>query len=116
MDPLNSEIPLGQTRSGHVKIRAVAVNSRLPRSKQEFPDFEITMDYKTRFGEETKVLYMLLGFESEEHRRDRKVGLILSANPDGTYNRIGQFRSSKSLDALPFEENDSCDRRTLTLV
>ena len=116
VDPLNSEAPLGQIRSGHLKIRAVAVNSRLPRSKQKFSDFEITMDYKTQFGEETDVLYILLGFENEESWRRRMVGLVLSGNPDGTYSRIGQFRSSRTLDAMPVEKNDTCHRRTLTLV
>lgn len=113
MDPSSSEAPLGQVRSGYLKIRTLTVESGHPRPDQDFPDFEIIVDYKIRFEDEAKVLYMLLGFEDE---RDRKVGLVLSANSDGSYSRIGQFRSSKTLDKIPVEENGPWDKRTLTLV
>lgn len=117
LDPLSSEAPLGQLRGGYLRIRALAVESSIPRKKQEFPDFEITVDYRKQFGEKSKALYILLGFECEWARvTENQIGLVLSENRDGTYTRIGQFTTSKTLEAMPAEDEKHCERRIFTII
>jgi hypothetical protein len=118
--PLSSEAPMGQLCSGYLKIRALAVESMVGK-KKEFPGFEVTMDYRTQPGGKSKVLYTLLGFEREyesswEGVPEKKIGLVLSKNENGTYTRIGQFTTSKPLETMPTEDKESCERRDLTIV